>query len=404
MLLKLAWRNIWRNKRRTLITLASVFFAVILSTLMMSIKEGMYDKMIEGMVGAYTGYAQVHADGYWEDRSLDNAFRFDDEIGTAIAGTKGLQGYVPRIEHFALAASEEVTKGAMVVGVQPEAEKAHTALHERLVEGTYFTEDDKAAMIGSGLAEKLRLGVGDTIVLLGQGYHGASAAGKYPVKGIVKFGSPELSKQLVFLPMAAAQWLYDMDGLYTSLVLLPDDIGKVSGPVERLQEQLGDAYEVMDWEELNPSLINMIETDRVEGYVFMFILYTVISFGLFGTMLMMLAERTREFGVLIAVGMRRMRLAVVVFLEVLMISIMGAFVGMAGAFPVCYYFYRNPIEFGEELTQMTEEYGMEAVLQASISPDVFVQQAAVVAFIAIVIAVYPFVKLIRMNVINAMRS
>jgi putative ABC transport system permease protein len=127
----------------------------------------------------------------------------------------------------------------------------------------------------------------------------------------------------------------------------------------------------------------MIETDRVEGYVFMFILYLVISFGIFGTMLMMLAERMHEFGVLVAVGMKRWRLAAVFWLEVVMLSLLGAALGMVGALPVVGWFYYFPITFGEgeEFAKMFEEYGMEPVMQASVDFGVFATQAAVVAMI-----------------------
>lgn len=119
---------------------------------------------------------------------------------------------------------------------------------------------------------------------------------------------------------------------------------------EDLEKALSDDYEVMDWTLLNSELVDMIEADRVEGYVFMFILYMVISFGIFGTVLMMLAERRKEFGVLIAIGMKRIQLAVLVWLEVMLISILGSFLGMFGAFPICYYMHANPIAIEGEIT------------------------------------------------------
>lgn len=404
MYLKLAWRNIWRNKRRTLITLASVFLAVILSTLMMSIKEGIYARMITAMIESYTGFVQIHKQGYWDEQTLDNSLEINDTLKTAIENTKGVKGFVPRIESFALAASRTTTKASLVVGIDPQKEIDFTNLKAQVSEGEYLNANDKEVLIGSGLSEYLNLGVGDTIVLMGQGYHGATAAGKYPIKGLVKFGNPDLSKQLVFLPMKEAQWLYGTGDRYTNLVLLIENHDKAKTIDRRLSREIGDTYEVMHWEELTPDLKNMIETDRVEGYVFMFILYLVISFGLFGTTLMMLAERMHEFGVLIAVGMKRRALAMVVWLEVVILSLLGAFLGMLGAFPVCAYFHYSPIVFGEEMGKIYEEYGMEPVLQASIEPFVFIQQASVVAFIACIIAIYPLIRLLSLKAIKAMRT
>ncbi len=386
--------------------MGSVFFAVILSTLMVSIKEGMYSRMIDAMVGSYTGYVQVHANGYWEDRSLDESMQLTDSFTRTIMDIRGVTGYVPRIEGFALAASEQITKGSMVVGIDPELENGHSKMHERVSEGEYLTHDDHAVLVGAGLAKYLKLSVGDTIVLLGAGYHGVSAAGKYPIKGTVKFGSPELSRQLVILPMKAAQWFYGADSLVSNIIVTVEDPDDARRIAKMLKGQLPGTYEVMDWKELNPNIVNMIANERVEGWIFMFILYMVIGFGIFGTMLMMLAERMHEFGVLIAVGMKRIRLAAMVLTEVVIISLMGAFIGMFGAFPVCAYFFFEPIRFseGEDIAKMYEEYGLEPVLQASLDPNVFLQQAVIVALMASVIAIYPFLRINRLDAVEAMRS
>jgi len=403
--LKLAWRNIWRNRVRTLITMAAVFVAVILSTLLMSLKEGTYEKMTDSMVGAYTGYAQVHAAGYWDDRTLDNSMVINDTLQDALSSTPGITSYLPRIEGFVLAASEEMTKASSVVGVDPELESKNRQLHERVVEGSYLEANDRAVLIGSGLAKYLRLGIGDTLVLLGQGYRGANAVGKYPIKGIVKFGSPELSKMLVFLPVKEAAYLFDLEEKYTSLILQFEDNDMHQSIVAQLSAKVGSSYEAITWEELSPELTNMIATDRMEGYVFMFILYMVISFGIFGTVLMMLSERKHEFGVLVAVGMKRLRLASMVWLEVINISILGAITGTLAAFPITAYFYINPIELGEEdMKEMIEDYGMEPVIQASIDPGIFIQQGVIVFLIASAISIYPFLSLLRLNAVKAMRS
>ena len=404
MIFKLAWRNLWRNKRRTFITMASVFFAVILSTLMSGFKEGSYKGMINSMVGSYTGFAQVHADGYWDEKTLDNSLQLSDSLLMAMESTEGIVDFLPRVESFALSATETKTKGAMVVGIDVEKEKLYSKLNERVSAGEYLSKEDDGALLGKGLAEYLSLSFGDTIVLFGQGYHGTTAAGKYPVKGIVKFGSPELSKQLVFLNLNQADLLYSTEGLLSSLVLKLDDPESSTEIVNELKHLLPANYEAMDWFELVPELNQLIESDRVEGYVFMFILYMVISFGMFGTVLMMLAERKYESGVLVAIGMKRQKLAIMVWMEVMIISLLGAFFGMLGAFPVCLYFYINPIQFGEEMGKMMEEYGMEAVLQTSIDPDIFITQAVIVAVIGSLIAIYPLVNLLKLNAIKAMRS
>jgi ABC-type lipoprotein release transport system permease subunit len=181
-MIKLAWRNIWRNRRRTLITAASILFAVMLSTFMMALQKGAWDKMVDNVVNFYYGYAQVHSDGYWEDQSIDKAFPLQEDLIQLGAELDELEQVVPRLESFALASSGNQTSGVLVVGTDPAAEASMTQLQDRLVDGEYFKNGEAATIIGAGVGERLKLDVGDTLVLISQGYHGVNAAGKYPGK------------------------------------------------------------------------------------------------------------------------------------------------------------------------------------------------------------------------------
>lgn len=403
-LIKLAWRNIWRNKRRTFITMASIFFAVILSTLIVSVKDGVQSNMIKNSVGDFFGYIQIQQSEYKEDMTVDNSLLLSDSLRSILTNNSNIVTYLPRIESFALAAADENTKGTMVVGADVSKENQFNNLAERIIDGEYLNNDDKAVLVGSGLAKYLNLSVGDTIVLMGKGYHSATAAGKYQVKGILKFGSPELSNRLVFLPIKEAQWLFDLESRYTSLNLQLKDVTLYNQTTTELNQVLNTDYTAYSWEALLPQLKNIIETDKKEGYMFMFILYMVVSFGIFGTTLMMLAERRHEFGVLISIGMKKIKLAISVWIEIISLTFLGALFGMLAAFPICLYFNINPIPLGESLRKLTEEYGIEAVLQFSIRPGIFTTQAVVVFVLASVISVYSFIKLLRYNPIKEMKS
>jgi len=371
---------------------------------MMSAKNGVYDNMVKSLIGDFTGFVQVHTNGYWDDKTIDNSLAFNDTVQSEIENQKKVKGYSPRIENFALVVSDSTTKGALVIGADPKKEKQFNSLNERIAKGEYLEENDKKVLVGAGLADYLKVDVGDTLVLLSQGYHGSSAAGKYAIKGIVKFGSPELSKQLVFLPIKEAQVFYDVENMFTNIILHLIDNNDAKEVATSLSSTLGKEFEVMDWEELAPDLRNMIDADKVEGYIFMFILYMVISFGLFGTMLMMLSERKHEFGVLVAVGMKRISLATIVWLELMMISILGAITGCIFSFPICAYFYYNPIMLGNDMADIYEDFGIEAMIQFSIDPNIFIQQAFIILVISIVIAIFPFIQIQRMDAIKQMRA
>ena len=186
---------------------------------MISLKEGVYINMIESGAGAFNGYAQLHANGYNEEKSIDNSFELKDSLLNILEEDNKLVAALPRIESFSLAIGQDITKGAAVIGIDVEKEAQFHGLKERLDTGAYLLPSDNAVLLGNGLAKYLHIAVGDSIILMGSGYHGMTAAGKYLVKGLVKFGSPELSKQLVFMPLPKAHQYFGTEGLINNLVL-----------------------------------------------------------------------------------------------------------------------------------------------------------------------------------------
>jgi len=403
--LKLAWRNIWRNKRRTLITVASVFFAVILSIIMRGLVEGVYSNMVKNIAAFSTGYIQVHKKGYWEEKNIDNSFAGDPGLFNKVNSVDNVKAIVPRIETFALASTGNNTAGVILLGIDPSKENQINELKQKVISGEYPNADDEAVMIGSGLAKKLKLSSGDTIVLLSQGFHAASANGMYPVKAILKLGSPELDKTVVYLPLKACQQLLSLDNQLTSLALFISssyDMNNVKNGLKNIIDR--DKYELMDWKEMMPELDQMIEADSGGNKIMLFVLYLVISFGIFSTILMMLAERRHEFGIMIAIGMKKHQLAWIVLIETLIISFIGVLLGSLVGWPMLDYFSRHPYQLQGEMKSIYESYGFEAIIPFSRDASVFINQAKVVLVIAIIVATYPVISIIRLSLMKALRS
>lgn len=405
MILKLAWRNIWRNRRRTLITVASILFAVLLSSLMESLQKGAWNNMIGNVVNYYTGFAQIHSKGYWEEQVIDNAFLLSDFPTDLEEEIFGVAAYLPRLESFALASTGNKTSGVLVVGVAPEEETKMSGLAERVVAGTYLQGTEEAVLIGEGLAAYLKVEPGDTLILISQGYHGVNAAGKYPISGTVSFGAPELSKQMVYMPLATAQWFFGATDAVTSIALHIPRQKQIPAVVNALEARLDTAsYEVMSWEELLPELLEAKELDSAGNYVVYFILYMVITFGIFGTILMMLKEREYEFGILVAIGMRKRMLALVTWLEIILMGLTGALAGILAAFPVVWYFKVNPLRFKGDLAETLEKFGFEPVFPTEVNVNIFLWQAAIVFLITSLLALFPWLKIRKMKVVEAMKN
>lgn len=408
MLLKLAWRNIWRNKRRTLITAASIMFAVFFASFMQSIQKGAWNHILGNVVNFYYGFAQIHQNGYQDDQSIEKAFVAEEKLRQLSSEIPEIKSVVPRIESFALASNDAATLGVLVVGVAPDLENGLTGLENRLVKGSYFKENESAALIGEGIAEKLKLAVSDTLVLVSQGYHGVNAAGKYVVKGILKFGSPELNKRMTYLPLKEAQQFYGAEDLVTSLALKINTKEEVPTAVKAVKTSLDmEEYEVLDWQEMIPELVEAKQLDTAGNKLVLLILYLIITFGIFGTILMMTKEREYEFGVLIAIGLKRLQLSATVWVEIIMMGFLGAIAGILLSFPLVYYFHVNPIDLsimGEEAVQTYEKFGMEPILPAAFEFIVFFEQAFIVFLITSVLAIYPWWKIRNLQPVAAMRN
>lgn len=402
-LVKMAWKNIWRNRNRSLITMAAIFFAVILSVVASSLQTGIFENLVKNVVSFYTGYVQVHKKGYWDEQILDNSFQASPETEKRILQNKKITAVSARLESFALASSQETTKGCLVAGIHPGKENLVTLLRNKLIQGTYLLEDDHAVLLAQGLAEKLRLKVNDTIVLIGQGYQGATAAGKYRVKGLVKFGSPELNDKALFMPLGLAQDFYNAYGMITSYVLSLNNTRELKSISSSVRSSLGPAFEVMTWEEMIPDIKQHIEADTGNMKYVQGILYMLICFGIFGTLLMMMAERKFELGMLVAIGMKKSKLVILMMFESLFTVIAGCLSGIMISIPLVWYLHDYPLKMGGETARVYERFGFEAIFPASTEGFNFISQGLVVLVLGLVLSLYPMYKIIRLNPITAMK-
>ncbi len=403
ILLTLAWRNLWRNKRRTLITISSVLFAVLLAIVFFAMEKGSYERMIESMVTYSTGYIQIQDVLFEEESSMDHSMYFGDNIMDLLEKyDEYIDYHVPRIQNFALLATESVSRGAMVIGIDPEQEAKLNDLSKDLVSGEFIAVGDRAVLLADGLATILKAKVGDTLVMLGQGFQGTTAAGMFPVKGIVKLRVPEMSSNTVYMPLEAAQWFYMAEERLTALIVMPRDPGRTAWLASQLQESLDDEwYRVLTWKEMLRDLLTLMEFDMAGTMVMMLILYIVIAFGLFGTILTMMIERQREFGLLFSLGLKRSQLAFMCFMESLILSVTGVLAGIAAAIPIVTWFYYNPIQLSGDMAAAMADYGFEPVLPFSTHPSVFYEQALIVLLIAFFIGLYPVYKVYRINIMQA---
>jgi putative ABC transport system permease protein len=423
----IAWKNIWRNKRRTLITTASVMFAVFFAILMRSVQDGAFNRTLDNIIQMHIGHLQIHARGYWDDKSPESLFEYNNTIEKAIADIPHVQKIYKRLETFAFISTGEQTKVAAFMGVEPEVEYRSLNVKHTLILGSFITGNDSAIVLSEGLAYFLKVITYDTIItkqqnsridtiikprflqdsvaVISRGYRGESAAAMFRVKGIVKLLNPDLNKRMVYAPLKVTQSFLSAPNMLSSLAMVVESKDEVPTIKGMLKKQLNqDEYEVMTWDEMMQEYVQLIESKRSSGTLMMLILYALIGFGIFGTVVMLTNERRKEFAVMVSIGMRKTRLITTVLFELFYMGILEIFAGMLLSLPILAYWFYHPIRFYGETARAIENYGWEAILPVEIRIEVFIWQAITVLILFGISAFFPINRIRKMDVVKTIRE
>ncbi|MDH4133639.1 MAG: ABC transporter permease, partial [Gammaproteobacteria bacterium] len=330
-LLRLAWRNLWRHKRRTLLTASAIAFSAMLLVFMQTIQYGAYDMMIDTTLRVYTGQMQVQREGYQAKRSMRDTVRDAAALAETLRANTGLSSVAVRAQGFALASSAERSYGVPVIGVQPEYEPGVSTLPHLVKQGRYLANSQAAELVlGSVLARNLKIKPGDELTLLGSGKDGSVAATVLPVVGIFESGNPELDRRLVMMPLAVFQDTYSMGNDAHFIVVSGPDYESLARTKAAVRGVIAgrDTLIVLDWEELVPGVKQLIEADQIQNWVTYLVLIFIVTLSIMNTFLMSVLERTREFGIMLALGATPLRIGTVVMLESMLLTLLGLGVGV----------------------------------------------------------------------------
>lgn len=403
MLVKLAWRNIWRNKRRTLITLGMIQFAVVLATLMATLRDGIMESQIDDVVGGFQGYGAISDTGYIKEPIIDRVIPYNDSIESRLKNHDKIKAFSPRIMGGGMMTLGEKFKITNIAGVKPELEDSLTHLSSRLVKGR-FIQDAGEVVLGQGLAKRLKADIDSVVFVNGMGYHGNSANLMLKVVGMVKLPNLQEDKRTAFVTLDEASYSFATEGMVSNIALSFDNNTTANATVKKLKSEFSGRVSIYSWDEINESLYMMVVMNDAANVIVSAMLYFIISFGLFGTIIMMLSERKREFGVLIAIGMGKRKLANLVYIENTFMALIGTALGFLIAIPIVYYFNQNPFEItGQEAADM-EKFGFNPVLKMSMNIKIFMYQAVTVLGISLLFSLYPILKIRSMNENKAMRA
>jgi ABC-type lipoprotein release transport system permease subunit len=400
----IAWRNIWRNRRRTIITMASVFFALFFCTVLNSFVSGLWEKMRDDVLRTQAGHIQIHLNGYWQDKVLDNFMDMDKEMIAKLEVLDNIENVSPRIQIVAMASNGTLSKGVAILAISPQKEKEKSNLPVRLKKGDFLCETDDGILIGEGLANYLNVDIGDTIIFIGQGYHGANAAGLFPIRGLLHLPTIEMDNGIVYMTLPAAQTFIDMPGGYSGILISIIKEGQLNETLKACEEVVNEVtpekYEVLPWTVTMQDLLKTAQSHEGMVRMVMFILYLIVGFGILGTVIMLTNERKREFSMMISLGMTRRRLKIITLLELVILTLTGILLSFALTIPVTFYFAYNPIQFTGDMAKAYEELGMQAEMFTTVKASIFMSQALTILVFAAITFIYPMRKIRKMKIVN----
>ena len=407
MNLKMGWRNIWRNKRRTLLTISAIAFACILLVFMLSFQIGTYDTMINASVGVHTGHLQVQAREYYEKQQIRQVVLRPAELVEMISTIPEVTAWTERGNAFSLVSSAERTYGVLVIGVDPDNEARTSTLKKLVRKGKYLepTDTDRA-LIGQLLAKNLRVDIGDELTVLGQGGDGSVAAAVFVVKGIYSSGMDAFDRSAIQVPLGYFQEVFTLDKGVHEIVVTVKSLAAVYGikkTIEKMisEEQLSGKLVVMDWMELLPGLAQGIAMDLVTGLIIYIILILVVAFSILNTFLMAILERTREFGVMLALGTTPGRLTKIVMLESMLMTLVGIISGIVLGIALTWYFQIHGIVLAGS-SEMLKQYGISGALYPRLTWFSIMTGPLLVFLITVCAALYPALKIKKLKPVDAL--
>ena len=406
ILLRLAWRNLWRHKRRTWLTASAIAFSAMLLVFMITIQLGAYDMMIDTTLRVYTGQMQVQHSGYKDKPQMRTVVAEAVSLAAQLRERTGYATITVRAQGFALASSAERSYGVPVIGVQPEYERGVSTLPHLVKQGRYLADSHaQELVIGSALARNLKIKLGDELTLLGSGRDGSVAATVLPVAGFFESGNPELDRRLVMMPLATFQETFSL-GKDAHLIVVSgpnyESIPQTKAVVSQfIAGQSG--LVVLDWDELVPGIKQLIQTDMVQNWITYIALIVIVTLSIMNTFLMSVLERTREFGIMLALGISPLRLGTMVVLESAFLTLLGLIIGIAIGGGIAVWLHFEGFTF-PGMKEIYAQFGLPGVIYPILSVESFLLGPSVIFVFTLLAALYPALRIRKLQPVEAIHA
>jgi ABC-type lipoprotein release transport system permease subunit len=403
----MSWRNVWRNRRRSVLTVSAIALSLTFNILMRGIADGFHEQMVDNSVRANIGHIEVHRQGYHDDPGLNRTLPDPRRVDDVVRRLPHLRGSSLRVLGDGLASTSENSAGIAILGIDPAREPTVTTIRRAVVKGRYLTADEaRPVLLGDRLAETLRAHLGDKIVLLVQAADGSMGAQLFRLTGIFRSGAPELDRGVAYILLRDAQELFSLGDRITEEVLLLDSSDAVAAAQRSLEVSLAGGQgqcEVLTWSQVEPFLEQFIVLDDAFFYIIVAILFIVISVGILNTILMSVFERVREFGVMMALGTRPRQVVLLVVLEAGLLALVGVAIGGTLGSLATLYFARAGIDLASFAEGAASIGITTTTVHSKLTAANLVLSNLAVFGLVVLVSLYPAAHAARLRPVEAIR-
>lgn len=369
---RIAWRNLWRNSRRTWLTSGSIAFAIFLVVAAMCLQAGQYDVMVENSTSMMTGHIQIQNSKHLEEERFEDTINEARRIAKLVAGTEGVSSIAPRAEVFALASVGELSFGIQVHGVDWEAENNTVNFLKFVSEGRLPNTDDEAIM-GAILARNLGISIGEEITLLGAAKRGGVGAMAVRIVGLFETNIADADRSLVWASLASVKEGFGLDDEVHRLVIRTTDINASSEIAHTLSLLLSDPRLVVrTWKEVLPEINQMIDIDRISAEIMYLLLQIIVVFSVVNSFIIIVFERTKEFGMLMAIGMKPPQILWLVQWEAFFGWFLGMIIGVSLSSIIIYWLSITGIPLPADLVELAQQMYMPSRLYPGFAIEAFI--------------------------------
>ncbi len=403
MILKIAFRNTFRQKRRTILTALAMIVGFTLLSITIGLSDGAYGGIIEMFTRNRTGHIQVHRAGYLDKPSLYETIDGYAAIGETIQGTAGVEAWTPRVYAAGLGSVGEKSTAVQVIGIDVARETQATRFDKKVIEGSVLAETaSHEAVIGKGLAKIISGTVGSEIVIFSQGADGSIANDVYKIVGIAESGDDATDRVACYLHIEDAQELFVLDGRIHEIVVIVSNINHVSKITDALEARLNNStLEVSPWQVVAKSFYRAMKTDQQGDAISRWVIMFIVAIGVLNTVLMSVLERTREYGVLKAIGTKPTQIFWLVVCEVIIVTIGSICVGVPLGVLANYLLSISGITYPEAITYGGMKF---TTLYAEVNVRCLIIPAITVMVSATIVSLFPAIKAARIVPAKAMRT